>query len=92
MKQKWMMILWLVMIISVFLISCTPNAEQCSVDSDCVPAQCCHPFSAVNKEYAPDCSEAFCPAVCEPGTLDCGQGEIKCLSNRCTAVINSQLS
>ena len=71
---------------AVLVLSCAPSAEQCSADSDCVPAQCCHPTGTVNKNYAPDCSGVFCTAVCEPGTLDCGQGEIKCLSGKCAAV------
>lgn len=68
-----------------FLVSCTPAAERCSADADCVPAQCCHPTNAANKANAPDCSGVLCTAVCE-GPLDCGAGEIKCLSNRCTIV------
>ncbi|HLD40124.1 MAG TPA: hypothetical protein VJB13_03210 [Candidatus Nanoarchaeia archaeon] len=85
MKLKVMMLL--VLITSIFLISCTtaPKAEQCSVDADCIPAQCCHPTSAVNKAEAPDCSAVLCSMSCE-GPLDCGAGEIKCVSNRCTIV------
>lgn len=75
----------LLLLASFFLISCTPAVEQCSVDADCVPAQCCHPTSAVNKASAPDCSGVLCTAVCE-GSLDCGAGEIKCVSNRCIIV------
>lgn len=77
------MAMGLLVIVIMFLISCTPAAEQCSADSDCVPAQCCHPTGAVNKANAPDCRGILCTAVCE-GPLDCGQGEIKCVSNRCT--------
>lgn len=73
----------LLVLISIFLLSCVPAAEQCSVDADCVPAQCCHPTGAVNKAYVPDCSGVLCTAVCE-GPLDCGAGEIRCVSNRCT--------
>lgn len=78
-------IIILLLLASVFLISCTTAAEQCSVDADCVPAQCCHPTSAVNKANAPDCAAVLCTAVCE-GPLDCGAGEIKCVSNKCTIV------
>ena len=80
--KRMMLILLLA---SLFIISCTPKAEQCSVDADCVPAQCCHPTSAVNKENAPDCSGTLCTMSCE-GSLDCGAGEIKCVSNRCAVV------
>ena len=41
-------------IIALTLISCAPAELQCSVDSDCVPAQCCHATDAVNKLNAPD--------------------------------------
>ena len=78
-------IISLLVLTSIFLLSCTPAAEQCSVDADCVPAQCCHPAGAVNKADAPDCSGVLCTAVCE-GPLDCGAGEIKCVSNQCTIV------
>jgi len=72
------------------LVSCTSNIpleKQCSVDSDCVPAVCCHADDAVNGQYAPDCSDVLCSQSCEPDTLDCGQGEIRCIDNTCTAVI-----
>lgn len=83
MKRVMIMLL---LLISIFFISCTPTAEQCSVDADCVPAQCCHPYGAVNQADAPDCSGVLCTAVCE-GPLDCGAGEIKCVSNKCTIVL-----
>lgn len=74
-----------------FLISCTtseiPPEKQCSVDEDCVPAECCHPTDVVNKNYAPDCAGIFCTMDCQGGTLDCQQGEIKCLQGECQAVI-----
>lgn len=78
--------LGLLLVISVFFISCTPAAEQCSIDADCVPAQCCHPTGTVNKADGPDCSGTLCTASCE-GPLDCGAGEIKCVSNRCTIAL-----
>ena len=60
---------------------------SCSSDSDCAPAGCCHADSAVNKNFAPDCRAIFCSAVCAPGTLDCGGGEIKCIKNKCEVVL-----
>ena len=80
-------IVMMLLAISVLAISCTPTAEQCSVDADCVAAQCCHPTSAVNNANAPDCSGVLCTAVCE-GPLDCGAGEVKCISNKCAIVPN----
>ena len=73
----------------VFLVSCTVSTEkQCSVDSDCIAAQCCHAIGAVNKENAPDCSGQLCTMNCEPDTLDCGQGSVKCVSDSCEVLIN----
>jgi len=77
----------ILLLMSSLLISCTPAEKMCVEDADCVPADCCHSVDAVNKENAPDCSSVLCSAVCEPGTLDCGQGEAKCVSGRCKAVI-----
>ncbi len=86
----------LVLLLTLLLITtaCTPATTlspetACTTDADCVPAQCCHPTSAVNKDFAPDCAGALCTLNCEPNTLDCGQGQIKCLENKCTAVINT---
>jgi len=83
MKKIAMMVLLLA--VSFLVLSCTPAAEKCSVDADCVPAQCCHPTGAVNKAEAQDCSSVLCTASCE-GPLDCGAGEMKCVSKRCTIV------
>ncbi len=75
--------------VALFLIlSCTPAEKQCSADRDCVSAQCCHAADAVNKDYAPDCRGILCTQVCQPGTIDCNQGEIKCIKNECAVVLN----
>ena len=75
----------------LFLISCTSSIDSetsCKKDSDCVPADCCHSKTAVNKMYSPHCGDVVCTQECAPGTLDCGQGEAKCISNECI-VVNS---
>ena len=78
----------LMLVFTIFLISCSPSLEkQCTADSDCVPAACCHATDAVNKDNAPDCAGILCSMSCEPDTLDCGQGEIKCVSEQCTVTI-----
>ncbi|HLC97247.1 MAG TPA: hypothetical protein VJC21_00480 [Candidatus Nanoarchaeia archaeon] len=79
----------LLLFILFFIIGCTPISPEksCSSAADCVPASCCHARDAVNQEYKPDCSEALCTAVCEPGTLDCGQGEIECRKGACAVVV-----
>ncbi len=60
---------------------------ECFEDTDCVPATCCHPTEAVNKEFRPNCSNVFCTEECQPNTLDCGQGKIKCIKNKCEVLI-----
>ena len=73
----------------IFLVACSvPTEKVCSVDSDCIAAQCCHAADAVNKENAPDCSGMLCTMNCEPNTLDCGQGAVQCVSGSCEAVLN----
>jgi hypothetical protein len=80
----------LILIFTVlFLTSCiTPHPEKkCFHDSDCVPAVCCHPADTVNKENAPLCEKIMCSQECVPHTLDCGQGEIKCIKNECKIIL-----
>ena len=76
-------------IILLFITSCTtvPLEKKCLQDSDCVPATCCHPTDAVNKENAPTCGKIMCSQECAPETIDCGQGEIKCIENECKVVL-----
>jgi hypothetical protein len=79
--------------ITVLVVACAPTEnqpteKQCTTAADCVPATCCHASEAVNKAYAPDCTDIFCTAICEAGTLDCGQGEIQCLAGECTVVLS----
>ena len=81
-------ILLLVLLSAVLLISCTPAEKVCSVDTDCVQATCCHPTAAVLKEAGPDCAGQMCTMDCVPDTIDCGQGEIKCLEGSCEVVLN----
>ena len=74
----------------LFLVACTtvPLEKQCTVDSDCVPSLCCHASDAVAKDSAPDCGGVFCTEECQPGTLDCGQGVVSCVSGECKAVFS----
>ena len=77
------------LIVSLFLAGCTstPHEKSCLVAADCVPAACCHATDAVNSDYKPGCSDLLCTAACEPGTLDCGQGEIECVRGECVVVL-----
>jgi hypothetical protein len=62
-------------------------AAECDLDVDCQPATCCHPSSCVTYDKVPNCTGTFCTAVCEKGTMDCGQGRCACVESKCTAVI-----
>ena len=73
----------------VILSGCANVSDlgECSRDSECVKAECCHANSCVVSEEAPDCNGVFCTMNCEPGTLDCGQGSCGCVNGKCEAVI-----
>lgn len=89
MKKIFLRVTFLFLIFLVFLIfltGCVPVDKKCSTDEDCVPASCCHASEAVNKGYAPDCRGVLCSAVCEPGTMDCGQGKVGCVEGKCEVV------
>ncbi len=72
-----------------FLVSCTGVSKEkaCTINKDCVPSACCHATDAVNKESGPDCTGMLCTAECVPDTIDCGQGEIKCVEGACQAIL-----
>ncbi len=79
----------LLIIVTLFLVSCTteiPENKKCQVDADCVPNKCCGADDGVNKDNAPGCKGTFCTQSCTPGTIDCQQGEIKCVEGSCSAV------
>ncbi len=83
--------LTLILTFFLFLLtSCAsiPAEKQCSLDDECAAVECCHGENAVNKNFAPDCSKILCTSECVPNTLDCGQGEVKCVKGECKAVIN----
>jgi hypothetical protein len=61
-----------------------PGLTACTQYSDCVPAQCCHPTSCINKEYKEVCTE-LCTASCE-GPIDCGAGHCGCVNGQCAVI------
>jgi hypothetical protein len=65
-----------------------PTTEQamssCTMDSDCVPAQCCHPTGCINKAFKGVCN-LLCTNVCS-GPLDCGAGHCGCVSGTCQVI------
>lgn len=98
MVNKWVIavILILALVVSGFLLNKFVSNKEgirneskelfCQSDSDCVPKEACHPKTCINKNFAEDNSGSICTAVCEPGSLDCGQGYCSCINNKCNAV------
>lgn len=80
----------LILILGLILIGgCIREIQPelyCEKDSDCVPAQCCHPTSVINKEFTPDCTGIFCTLECREDTLDCGYGSPACIKNKCIII------
>jgi hypothetical protein len=74
------------------VVSSTPSpvaptpmtAAGCTGESDCVPAQCCHPTSCINKVAERACNE-MCTMSCQ-GPLDCGAGSCGCVKGTCSVV------
>ncbi len=58
--------------------------EECSSNTDCVPADCCHATGCVPAGQAPDCAGVACTMDCRPGTLDC-YGGCECQNSKCIA-------
>lgn len=79
------------------VVSLTPSpvaptpmtAAGCTADSDCVPAQCCHPTSCINKVAERSCSGIACTMSCQ-GPLDCGAGRCGCVKGTCSVVAAQQ--
>jgi hypothetical protein len=57
---------------------------SCVSDSDCVPAQCCHADSCINKNFKGVCN-LLCTNVCS-GPLDCNIGYCGCVKGKCSVV------
>ncbi len=60
------------------------NLTACTTDSDCVPAQCCHPTSCINKKYKGVCT-VLCTQICM-GPIDCGAGRCGCVKGHCSVI------
>ena len=69
-----------------FIDSEVDESLECRVDAECVPASCCHASSCVSAQKKPNCSGIYCTQECAPGTLDCGQGNCRCVKNKCETV------
>ncbi len=60
------------------------DSGSCVTYSDCVPEQCCHPTSCINKDFKGVCT-VLCTASCE-GPIDCGAGHCGCVNGQCGVV------
>ena len=58
--------------------------QDCTGDDDCVPAECCHPTSCINKSDKEVCT-VFCTQSCE-GPIDCGAGRCGCVDGKCNVI------
>ena len=61
-----------------------PALQDCTTDDDCVPAECCHPTSCINKANKGVCT-LLCTMSCE-GPIDCGAGSCGCVNGKCSVV------
>ena len=61
------------------------DAQTCTTNADCVPAQCCHPTSCVRQDAKPVYTDFMCTMSCE-GSLDCGAGSCGCTNGRCSVI------
>ncbi len=89
MKKMIVLMLSLVMIF-MFLVSCTNSETVCQTHKDCTTATCCHASEAVNKEHGPNCAGKLCSMECQEGTIDCAQGRVDCVNNQCVIVLNEE--
>ena len=64
----------------------TVDAQTCTTDADCVPAQCCHLTSCISQAAKPVCTDIMCTMSCE-GSLDCGAGSCGCTNGRCSVIL-----
>ncbi|HUT37694.1 MAG TPA: hypothetical protein VMW77_00125 [Methanoregula sp.] len=62
-------------------------AQSCTIDDDCVPAECCHPTSCINKAEKSVCN-VMCTMSCE-GPIDCGAGHCGCVNGKCSVVAST---
>lgn len=71
---------------SAAVVPATPgDAQACTIDTDCVSAECCHPKSCTGKAAVPPCDTVMCTMSCE-GPIDCGAGSCRCVNGKCRVV------
>jgi len=68
-------------------VSATPPGQgaECTLDSDCVPAECCHPTRCIPAPERTRVCTLMCTLNCV-GPLDCGAGSCGCTGGKCAVV------
>jgi hypothetical protein len=66
------------------VVTMPPDPQACTTDDECVPAECCHPTSCINKANKGVCT-LLCTNVCQ-GPIDCGAGSCGCVNGKCNVV------
>jgi len=90
-KKLFWIIIVLLIVLGILIYFIVKNNTQenknseCSVDSDCVVATCCHPDSCVSLEKKPDCKEILC-SMDLSGPLEDGTGHCGCEKGKCSVV------
>ena len=64
-----------------------PLEGICFSDTDCVPAECCHPNYCINVNYKEVCNE-LCTQECS-SILDCNRARCGCENEVCTVIPNN---
>jgi hypothetical protein len=72
------------LVLMIAIVCVARAADQCTTDTDCAPASCCHSTMCVPTTSAPKCPTPNTCDPCAPFTLDCG-GSCKCntATNKC---------
>ena len=65
-------------------VTTSPEPQACTTYDDCVPRECCHPTSCINRANKGVCT-LLCTAVCQ-GPIDCGAGSCGCVNGTCSVV------
>jgi hypothetical protein len=65
----------------------TLPVQGCTNDDDCIPAECCHPTSCINKAEKGVCN-MMCTMNCQ-GPIDCGAGYCGCVNGKCVVVASA---
>ena len=93
-KLFWIIIILLILLgILIYFIVKNSNQDnkknnldkECNIDEDCVPLQCCHADTCVNKDKKQKCIGVACTLDCS-GPLDCGAGYCGCVNNKCQVI------